>query len=294
MMLKRVLIAMLFTIATAYANPYPLYVHYIPYTPPNLHLQTTRVTTAYYLPSFLQGTTYNFTTPNLTTPVRFASGPVPMRLAVYRSPFGCSGTRTLQITLQFRIAGVFTTVASTTQTITIPNVGAIVPVFAINGLQLMQQYQLNAGDAIRLSITPTVGGKLCMVNEYPLNGTDLDATHIVLQTAPSLTINKVSFVVSDPVNGTVNPKRIPGARVRYTVVVTNSATASGSANNVVLNDPIPLNTSYSPGSIVIDGAPQTDAVDADMGAFVGNSVKANLGTMLPAASHTIRFDVTVN
>ena len=38
-----------------------------------------------------------------------------------------------------------------------------------------------------------------------------------------VTVSKDSIVVSDPVNGTSNPKRIPGAVVRYCYIVTNAA-----------------------------------------------------------------------
>ena len=277
------------------ADPYALYIRYLPYNPPNLHLRTTRATNAYYLPALNQGVTYNFTTQNLSAPIKFASGPVPMRMAIYRSPTNCAGNKTVKVDLQFRIGGVYTTVSTVTQNIAIPTAGNIVPVFNINGLQLTQQYQLNAGDAVRLRITQTAGGgRLCLVNEYPINGTDADATHIVLQTAPTLSVNKSSTVVSDPVNSLTNPKRIPGAVVRYTITVSNSAGASGSAQNVTIDDPIPNGVAYVAGSIVIDGVAQTDAIDGDMGAFSGGSVKANLGTMAPGSSHTILFDTTVN
>jgi hypothetical protein len=39
----------------------------------------------------------------------------------------------------------------------------------------------------------------------------------------NVTVSKDSIVVSDPVNGTTNPKRIPGAVVRYCYIVTNAA-----------------------------------------------------------------------
>ncbi len=38
----------------------------------------------------------------------------------------------------------------------------------------------------------------------------------------TMSISKKSVVISDPVNGTTNPKRIPGAVIRYCMTVTNS------------------------------------------------------------------------
>lgn len=55
-------------------------------------------------------------------------------------------------------------------------------------------------------------------------------------------IAKASVVLSDPVGGTTNPKRIPGAVVRYDVTVRNTGPGAADANTVVLTDPIPANT----------------------------------------------------
>jgi len=275
------------------ADPYPLYIRYLPYTPPNLHLSQQRATNAYYLPSLNQGTTYNFTQQALAAPVKFASGPIPMRLMVYRSPTGCSGVHTVTVTVRFNIAGSFVTVASTTQTINIPNSGGIVPGFTINGLTLSQQYQLQAGDYVQVQISATAG-RLCLVNEYPIGGTDNDATHIILQTAPTLTVTKTSTVLSDPVNNANNPKRIPGAVVRYSISATNAAQANGTAENVTISDPIPASTTYVNNTITVDNVAQTDAADTDQASFGGNTVTANFGNMAPGTSHTLTFDVTID
>jgi len=60
---------------------------------------------------------------------------------------------------------------------------------------------------------------------------------------PSLTILKTSTVVSDPVNNTTNPKRIPLAEVRYDVTVTNSGPGAVDAGTLVITDPIPTDAS---------------------------------------------------
>lgn len=54
-----------------------------------------------------------------------------------------------------------------------------------------------------------------------------------------LTVVKVSTVVSDPVNGTSNPKAIPGAMVEYELIVTNPAATPIDADSVILSDPVP-------------------------------------------------------
>ncbi len=38
-----------------------------------------------------------------------------------------------------------------------------------------------------------------------------------------VTITKTSIVLSDPVNQTINPKRIPGAKIRFVISIDNSS-----------------------------------------------------------------------
>lgn len=64
---------------------------------------------------------------------------------------------------------------------------------------------------------------------------------------PSFTVVKSTFVYSDPVNGTTNPKAIPGAYMLYTVQTINSG--YGSAQAVVMTDPVPANTELFVGDI---------------------------------------------
>jgi uncharacterized repeat protein (TIGR01451 family) len=54
-----------------------------------------------------------------------------------------------------------------------------------------------------------------------------------------LTVVKLSAVYSDPVNGTVDPKAIPGAVVEYQVIVTNPAANPVDADTVFVRDPLP-------------------------------------------------------
>jgi uncharacterized repeat protein (TIGR01451 family) len=70
--------------------------------------------------------------------------------------------------------------------------------------------------------------------------TTANRPQLVITTAlisPSLTMVKSSGVVSDPRNGSTNPKAIPGATVRYTVSVSNST--AGTADSNVFTDAVP-------------------------------------------------------
>ena len=70
---------------------------------------------------------------------------------------------------------------------------------------------------------------------------------------PIITLQKTSIVISDPL-GSVNPKRIPGAIIEYTITATNSGTGIADNNTIVINDPIPDNTEFVVNSLTFAGA----------------------------------------
>lgn len=55
---------------------------------------------------------------------------------------------------------------------------------------------------------------------------------------PDISIGKISSVLSDPVRGVNNPKRIPGAVVRYTLSVANAGTAAAE-DSISIKDALP-------------------------------------------------------
>ena len=122
------------------------------------------------------------------------------------------------------------------------------------------------------------------------------ATGTYTVSTATLNVAKTSTVISDPFNGAVNPKRIPGAVVRYSIVVTNSGAAN--ATNVVIRDAIPANTTYAASTITLNAVGQTDAGgddSADMGATNAGEVTATIGNLASGGgSATVTFDVTVN
>jgi uncharacterized repeat protein (TIGR01451 family) len=89
---------------------------------------------------------------------------------------------------------------------------------------------------------------------------------------PSLTILKTSTVLSDPVNNTSNPKRIPLAVVRYDVTVTNSGPGTVDAGTLVITDPIPT-----------DAAMYVSTTSGDPVAFVNGATAS--GLIYAYASH---------
>jgi len=110
----------------------------------------------------------------------------------------------------------------------------------------------------------------------------------------TLTVVKSVLIYSDPSNGTTNPKAISGATLRYTITVT--ITGTGTARNVVITDPIPANTTYIPGTLKLNGAPLTDAMDTDSGNVGGVpvTITVNLGDQTNEVVHTITFEVKID
>lgn len=123
----------------------------------------------------------------------------------------------------------------------------------------------------------------------------------------TLTVAKAVLVYSDPSTGIINgtpsnyadctvcPKAIPGATLRYTITAT--VTGSGTALNTVITDPIPANTTYTAGTLKLNGASLTDAAGDDAGEVGGSpvTVKVSLGNLTSASAvQTIMFDVRIN
>ena len=114
--------------------------------------------------------------------------------------------------------------------------------------------------------------------------------------APVLTVSKLSRVIQDPINGTTNPKMIPGATVEYCISVTNAAGAAA-ATNVVITDPLPTQTTYVSAFGVFEGGSITGSIcsgGANTGTFSSPTVTGNLGSVAAGTTKTSYFRVTIN
>jgi uncharacterized repeat protein (TIGR01451 family) len=77
-----------------------------------------------------------------------------------------------------------------------------------------------------------------------------------------VSVVKSSRVVEDPVNGTDNPKAIPGATIEYCIAVTNGPDAAP-ATAVNVTDDLPGDVTFTPGSgIFVDGTAVVDTSGA--------------------------------
>ncbi len=77
---------------------------------------------------------------------------------------------------------------------------------------------------------------------------------------PSLLVSKVAQTLTDPINGSLNPKSIPGAVVRYTIGVANQGLGVTDPDSMVITDPLPagtalfVDTSAGDPIVFVDGA----------------------------------------
>ena len=104
-----------------------------------------------------------------------------------------------------------------------------------------------------------------------------------------LAVNKTITSVADPNGSAV---LMPGAVMTYQIAVV--LTGVGTATNLAISDPLPANTTYVPGSIIVNGAAKTDAADADNAQFAANTVSVSLGNVAAPANIVITFRATIN
>ena len=121
-----------------------------------------------------------------------------------------------------------------------------------------------------------------------------NGTYEVNSAPVDVSIIKSAQVVNDGIACSTAPcSPIPGATIRYTLQVTISG--AGTVDNLVITDPIPVDTTYSSETITLNSTALTDSgVDADAGNFSANTVTVNLGTISSPVIHLITFDVTIN
>ena len=109
------------------------------------------------------------------------------------------------------------------------------------------------GSVVTFNITATVGGNAsgsitntARVTVLGQSNTASDTNTLVF---PSLTHVKTSTLVSDPLNGTNNPKHIPGAVVDYTLLITNTGQGTADPDAIAVVDPIPTHTRLFVGDL---------------------------------------------
>ncbi|HUG98070.1 MAG TPA: hypothetical protein VMQ83_02720 [Gammaproteobacteria bacterium] len=168
----------------------------------------------------------------------------------------------------------------------------LAPILA-NGRAVLNQSQMLFEDTVvGLSDDPNINGP----SDPEITG-DEDPTRIVIQSAPSFRVEKIStYLDGDPA------VLMAGERLRYTITVKNIG--SDHATGTILRDEIPANTSYVAGSTTLNGAPVADTGTGTSPLSDGMLINApedpTPGAMRADASDTqdnvatITFDVLVN
>lgn len=135
------------------------------------------------------------------------------------------------------------------------------------------------GDGGVDAVVGTTGGQAADVGEYIV--VDVQANFVKSQ------------LVSDQFGGT---EPIPGATITYTVTI--EITSAGTATATVFRDVVPANSTYVAGSILLNAASLSDAIDADAGEFDTSgapTIVVRLGDLTSADGvQTVEFQVTIN
>jgi len=128
-----------------------------------------------------------------------------------------------------------------------------------------------------------------------------------------VSVVKSSRIISDPVNGTTNPKAIPGAVIEYCIAVTN-ASGGATATDVAVSDDLPGDVTFTVGSGILIGTATVDSsgatpvatcsggtdeegADATFTAGGANGaglVEADLANVAAATTSSVYFEVTIN
>ena len=112
----------------------------------------------------------------------------------------------------------------------------------------------------------------------------------------AVSVVKTSRIVSDPINGTTNPKFIPGATVEYCIIVAN-ASGGSDATSVSISDPIPSQLSFLASfGVLVDGTVTSGNCNADgsnTGTQSAGTVTGTIATLTAGQTRTLLFRATI-
>ena len=166
--------------------------------------------------------------------------------------------------------------------------------------------EANAAGSLGSTITQTTGANTSAVDtvfaDVATDGNVLrDGIHFdeddYTVLAAALSATKTSRVISDPFNGSTNPKMIPGAVVEYCIAVANAA-GSATASNISVSDELPSQTTYDSAfgiklnGTVTSGTCNTDGTSG--GSYASGVVSGTLTDIAAGVTRTLVFRVSVN
>jgi uncharacterized repeat protein (TIGR01451 family) len=184
---------------------------------------------------------------------------------------------------------------------------------AINGddfdVTLTADAHAAGGAGLGAELTATAGANTTGVDTVLFDGAgatdsanqgDFSDTGTYSVAGADVTVVKTSRVVSDPVNGTTNPKAIPGATVEYCITVSN-ATGAATATNVDVIDDLPFDVTYLTAfGIFVDGDASC-ANGVPGGTFIPTNgpnnedqVQGDLSDVAAGQTRSLYFQVEIN
>lgn len=112
---------------------------------------------------------------------------------------------------------------------------------AINGIA--QGSDTTARFAFRLVVPPGITlGSVLTATATLAGQTSEFSGNVVVTGGPTLRHTKTVALISDPFNGTTNPRSIPGSLQQYAIGVSNTGPGPVDANSIAIIDAIPANT----------------------------------------------------
>jgi uncharacterized repeat protein (TIGR01451 family) len=158
----------------------------------------------------------------------------------------------------------FSGMTGVTPTLTSP--ATVAPYAGLNRQQVTWSFgsqTLAAGASFTITFQAAVGASVptraqaytndAKVTYGGVSVTTVATAGVVVRPPVSLTHVKSVQVVSDPFNGSTNPKAIPGAVMEYTLQIANSGGGNVDSNTVDVVDPVPANTRLFLGDIGSSG-----------------------------------------
>ena len=127
---------------------------------------------------------------------------------------------------------------------------------------------------------------------------DRNAKHSATQTyeidVPMLAVFKKSQVLEDPLNGTTNPKRIPGAIVEYTITIENTSDSAASGLTVtdILTAAVAGEVEFVAGSIV-NASGTGSNFDAASNTVTATGISVPVGTTSVPGQSVVTFKVKI-
>ena len=139
-----------------------------------------------------------------------------------------------------------------------------------------------------VAVASELGGAVAPSDDPATDEVD-DPTDIVVGGSPNLSR---ALKTATPVDENGDGIAQSGESIRYRIEVPNRGTETALAVRLV--DPIADNGTYLPGSITVQGEPQTDEADGDLAQFFDGRVEVLIGTIPVGRTAIIEFTVVAN